>query len=66
VADTGAGIGREALPRIFEPFYTSKPGQGSGLGLATVQRIVRQHRGWIECRSEPGQGSCFDVYLPAS
>ena len=65
VSDTGAGIAADALPHIFEPFFTTRPGQGSGMGLATVQRIVRQHRGWIDCRSEAGNGSCFDVYLPA-
>jgi signal transduction histidine kinase len=64
VADTGAGIPAELLPRIFEPFFTTRPGVGTGLGLATVSRIVRQHQGWIECSSEVGRGSCFDVYLP--
>jgi signal transduction histidine kinase len=64
VSDTGAGIPAELLPRIFEPFFTTRPGSGTGLGLATVSRIVRQHQGWIECSSELGRGSCFDVYLP--
>ena len=65
VADTGTGIPADALPRIFEPYFTTRPGEGSGLGLATVQRIVRQHRGWVDCHSDCGQGSCFDVYFPA-
>jgi signal transduction histidine kinase len=64
VADTGAGIAAELLPRIFEPFFTTRPGLGTGLGLATVNHIVRQHQGWIECDSELGRGSSFDVYLP--
>jgi signal transduction histidine kinase/CheY-like chemotaxis protein len=67
IADSGRGISPDILPRIFEPFFTTKDvGQGSGLGLATVQGIVRQHRGWIEVSSIPGQGTTFDVYLPAS
>ncbi|HVS40566.1 MAG TPA: ATP-binding protein, partial [Gemmataceae bacterium] len=66
VADTGTGIAPEDLPQIFDPFFTTKqPGKGTGLGLAMVFGIVKQHEGWIECRSEPGRGACFDVYLPA-
>ena len=65
-ADTGSGIAPENLPRIFDPFFTTKqPGKGTGLGLAMVFGIVKQHEGWVECRSEPGRGACFDVYLPA-
>jgi PAS domain S-box-containing protein len=64
VSDTGTGIAPELLDRIFEPFFTTKaPGQGTGLGLAMVFGIVQQHRGWVECASEVGRGSCFDVYL---
>ena len=65
VVDTGAGIAPEHLPRIFDPFFTTKaPGKGTGLGLAMVFGIVKQHDGWVECVSEPGRGTRFDVYLP--
>ena len=66
VADNGTGIPQEAIAHIFEPFFTTKgPGQGTGLGLATVQGIVHQHSGTITACSEVGKGARFEVILPA-
>jgi PAS domain S-box-containing protein len=67
VSDSGCGISQGDLPRVFEPFFTTKPlGKGTGLGLATVYGIVKQHQGWVEVRSELGKGSVFEVFLPAN
>jgi signal transduction histidine kinase len=66
IADTGTGIAPEHMPRIFDPFFSTKGvGKGTGLGLAISRRIVEDHHGSIEVASEVGRGTTFTIWLPA-
>jgi two-component system cell cycle sensor histidine kinase/response regulator CckA len=66
--DEGVGIAEDDLPRVFEPFYTKKiMGQGgSGLGMTVIWSTVKDHGGYVDIRSREGDGTCFDIYLPAT
>jgi len=65
VSDTGTGIAPEVFARMWEPFYTTKGGQGTGLGLSTVRGIIENHQGFVEAQTELGRGTTFRIYLPA-
>ncbi len=67
ISDTGCGISKEIINRIFEPFFTTKEkGKGTGLGLATVYGVIKDHKGYITVQSKVGKGTIFDIYLPVS
>ncbi len=65
VKDAGCGMSRELMDRIFDPFYTTKGLDGTGLGLSVVLGIIDQHGGWINVESELGKGSTFEIFLPS-
>jgi len=67
VHDTGPGIPTEVLPKIFQPYFTTKgPREGTGLGLNIVQRFIRENNGALHCHTQPGEGTTFTVYLPGA
>jgi signal transduction histidine kinase len=67
IEDTGIGMPRSELPKIFEPFYTTKStGRGTGLGLSICYGIIAEHGGRITVDSQPGRGSVFRVYFPVT
>jgi signal transduction histidine kinase len=67
VCDTGPGIPSEVLPKIFQPYFTTKgPRQGTGLGLNIVQRLIKEGNGALHCHTKAGEGTTFAVYLPAT
>ena len=65
VSDTSLGIGESDLPHIFEPFFSTKA-EGSGIGLALVYRVLQDHGGQVEVRSQPGVGTSFMLILPSA
>ncbi|MBD3419629.1 MAG: PAS domain S-box protein [Chitinivibrionales bacterium] len=65
ISDRGEGIAAQNISRIFDPYFTTKPG-GNGLGLATAYSIINRHGGLLRCESQPGNGATFEIYLPVS
>jgi CheY-like chemotaxis protein len=67
IQDTGTGMDEQQLQRIFDPFFTTKEmGKGTGLGLSVVYGVVKGHGGYIDVKSTPGRGTCFEIFFPAS
>ncbi len=66
ISDNGSGISKDDLPRIFEPFYSTKGQKGTGLGLAVIWGIIDNHDGTINVESEIGKGTTFSILLPLS
>jgi signal transduction histidine kinase len=67
VRDDGLGIPPEVLPKIFQPYFTTKgPRQGTGLGLSIVHRLIKEGNGALHVHTEPGKGTTFTIYLPGS
>jgi signal transduction histidine kinase len=66
VSDTGFGISSEDLAKIFQPFFTARKKSGLGLGLPICDRIIKNHGGRINVKSEPGKGTTFEIYLPVA
>ena len=65
VGDTGPGIAPEIMDKIFDPFFTTKEvGKGTGMGLAIIHGIAKKSGGFVSCKSSPGEGTTFHVYLP--
>jgi signal transduction histidine kinase len=65
VTDTGAGIAHDVLPHVFDPFYSTRQGGGTGMGLAFCQRVITAFGGKIECESKPGQYTRFSLLFPS-